>query len=174
MTETQMNDTARRDAAQAFVDACHLKYHAEFIPQSQSRNAGDKHRSLNWRVTVGPITTDYTQGIAHIPGYQHQMRRTVYGDELERRAAETGRLQRGSSEFLTEAIPVPALVDVLYSLVSDADALEAGGFEDWANESGHDPDSRKAEAIYRSCLEIALKLRQVIDLDAARSVFEDY
>lgn len=46
--------------------------------------------------------------------------------------------------------------EVLDSLVSDAMAyLEAMDFEDFARNFGYDTDSRKAEAIYRTCGEVA-------------------
>jgi hypothetical protein len=47
----------------------------------------------------------------------------------------------------------------MQSLVRDADALHSAGFDDWAADYGYDTDSRKAESIYRACLEIGQKLR---------------
>ena len=54
---------------------------------------------------------------------------------------------------------MPGAANVLYSILMDASVLDSGGFEEWANELGYDPDSRHAESIYRACLEIALKVR---------------
>ena len=50
-------------------------------------------------------------------------------------------------------------------------------YEDWSGELGYDVDSRKGEATYRQCLEIALKLRAMIgndSLDTLRELFQDY
>jgi len=45
---------------------------------------------------------------------------------------------------------------ILDCLVSDAwSVLNSRGFEDWANELGYDPDSRKAERTYNACRETA-------------------
>jgi len=60
------------------------------------------------------------------------------------------------------AIPPPELIDVLYCLVLDASVLDFACFEDWADEYGYDTDSRKAERIYKDCLETGLKLRQIL------------
>ena len=153
--------------AQEFVDSLNIEYKAEFVPQSQSRNADEKYPSglpmpsLNWRVTVGNIETDYMQG------YKHSMRATADEHKQQVRAAETGRTIRGR-------IPAPLLIDVLYSLVMDADVINYTTYEDWASSFGYNEDSRKGEKIYRQCLEIALQLRQLIDLDAAAEAFADY
>ena len=55
--------------------------------------------------------------------------------------------------------------------------LDAGGFENWAAEYGFDPDSRKAESIYRLCLEYALAMRAALgDSGMAElcNAFQDY
>ena len=169
-----MNNTAiQLNRAEEYVNSLDLDYKAEFVPMSQSRNADEKYPSglpmptLNWRVTVGPITTDYMQGIAHMPGYKYTSRLTVLEHETQLQAAEKGRTARGK-------IPAPSLTDVLYSLVMDSEAIDYPAFKDWADTFGYDSDSRSAEKTYRACLEIALKLRQVIDLDDAREAFADY
>jgi hypothetical protein len=47
---------------------------------------------------------------------------------------------------------VPSLADVMHSLLSDGSPFfDAESFEDWAGNLGYDPDSRKAESIYREC-----------------------
>lgn len=57
-----------------------------------------------------------------------------------------------------QAYRVPA-VDVLMSVASDSSEAFST-FEDWADAYGYDSDSRKAEATYRACQEIAMKLRR--------------
>ena len=134
----------------------------------------DKNPSLNWRVTVGPITCDYMQGIAHMPGYEQ--RNTMLQNERRKIASEEGLFfpKYARSRFGGKKIKQPDLTDVLWSLVMDAEAVEYSSFEEWAETYGYDTDSREAEKIYRQCLEIGLKLRQIINLDEAREVFQDY
>lgn len=72
---------------------------------------------------------------------------------------------------------VPTLSGVLYGLLSDGSAFfDAVSFEEWASEFGYDPDSRKAEAIYRQCDAIGRKLSKIPadKLSAAREVLADY
>lgn len=54
---------------------------------------------------------------------------------------------------------MPDAADVLHSLLLDGSAIDAGGFEDWAGDYGYDEDSRKAEKMYRECVDTGLKLR---------------
>ena len=56
------------------IEALGLTVESVFIPFSQSRNKNEKHKSLNWRVTVkrngrDVLTTDYSAGIIHCPSY---------------------------------------------------------------------------------------------------------
>lgn len=174
-TATEYRETPQPETAEAFCNALQdsgLTYDAVFVPQSQSRNAGEKHASLNWRVTLArpgkpQLVTDYMQGIAHVPGYQFNARRTLDAAEREKAAAERG-VTGG------KRIPAPTFTDVLYCLVSDADVLEHGCFEDWAETYGYETDSREAERVYRDCIALALKLRQLINVAEAREAFEDY
>lgn len=163
--------------AKAWVDSLELDYKAVFVPQSQSRNKDEKQRSLNWRVSLGPLTTDYMQGIGHVPGYKFNQRRTLEVVTRENVAAERGRYFPDTARSFHvggKPIPAPELDDVLYCLISDASVLDYATFEEWADDFGYDTDSRKAEQIYRDCLALALQLRSFIDLDAAREAFKDY
>jgi len=57
----------------------------------------------------------------------------------------------------------PSSADVLASLVMDASGIDnSTSFEAWATEYGYDPDSRKAEAIYKECLKLAPKVREFL------------
>lgn len=54
----------------------------------------------------------------------------------------------------------PDVVSVLDSLRSDAACVNDGqSFQDFADDLGYDPDSRKAEGIYRACQECRDKVR---------------
>ena len=146
---------------------------SEFVPFSRSRNAENDtgrspdKRSLNWRVTLHrdgkPIlTTDYSAGLAHCPSYKPGARWTLDYAELIEHETETGTTAKRMNAigFIAKGKPItPKTADVVYSLVLDAGVLDARNFEDWASEYGYDTDSRKAETIYRACLEIALQLR---------------
>lgn len=57
----------------------------------------------------------------------------------------------------------PSLSGVLSSLVSDATSLyNARDFEEWASELGFDPDSRKAEKLFRRTLKQTQKLEKLV------------
>lgn len=164
---------------------------AVFVPFSKSRNKDEKddlknpRPSLNWTVTLqrqgrdansgercGPIhvimTTDYMAGSGHCPADKV----LAPAGTLPREAArikrhnvatecETGRKVIGGGFRQGPAIN-PDAVDVFAALCMDSSVLDAGGFEDWASDYGYDTDSRAAEAVYRACLETALKLRSAL------------
>lgn len=182
--------TEQPTTAEEFAANCGLEYVAEFVPFSKSRHADQEQPDLNWRITLKKgntkLVTDYSQGVGHIPHYSHQFSRLVVYDAAVRQVCETGKspliphkngydaCQAGRMVPETKPLPPPSLVEVLSCLVMDASVLDYPTFEEWASEFGYDPDSRKGERIYRECLQIALQLRQLIDLDAARDAFADY
>lgn len=161
-----------REQIQATMDALNLKIEAVFVPWSNSRNfkkgAKPSERSLNWYVILTRngreiLATDYMQGIGHAPAYKFiqsiKHGWTIANTDALIRETEQG-VARNKFGKLSPLLPEPA--DVMASLVLDCSVLDAGGFEDWAAEYGYDTDSRKAEAIYLQCLEIALKLRAAV------------
>lgn len=84
-------------------------------------------------------------------------------DDAVRGALATGRpVPYADSIFRKLQWPTPSVTDVLSSLLNDADVLNHSSFEEWASSFGYDTDSRKAESIYRRCLEIALTLRAAL------------
>jgi hypothetical protein len=164
MTETTTKQSIEKAAAELG-----LTMKAEFVPFSKSRSAGEKTPTLNWKVTLlkdgrEVLTTDYSAGCAHCPSYK-QGDNTVAGRDLIKRECETGHraLPIVGSVAKSMGMPIyPEFADVLHSLASDADVIDCGGFDEWADSLGYDTDSRKAEGIYRTCLEIALKLRNAL------------
>lgn len=174
-----------------------LVMRAQFVPHSQSRSKGEKP-CLNWRVAIGrpavcphgapgcacvdgklspgAIETDYSQGIGHIPGYKFNARPSVDDAEAIRRTCESGRIF--NARFLpVNLLPPPALIDVLYSLVMDAAALDYPRFERWAEDVGENIDSRRAEGIYRDCLRLGLELRALMGeagLASLRTAYEGF
>jgi hypothetical protein len=164
-----------------------ITYTAQFVPLSQSRNAG-RWESINWHITLKKgslsLETDYAEGIAHIP--QHMQKRIGRLDKRNPIVAyllETGQLKQGDCPAIKSYPPnwdihqhtseensaarlrklqPPKLVDVIHCLVCDSDVLDYSSFEDWVMDYGFDTDSRKAEQTYRQCLDIALKLRCMV------------
>lgn len=176
-----------RMTADLLRDRWGLSVKSEFVPFSKSRNAGEvkgkgpKDMSLNWRVTLQKdgqdlLTTDYSAGIGHCPSYKQTMNRF----EAERVVFECERGRRAFGEHFIQgkgSVLEPDAADVVYGLLMDASALDSPTYEQWAGEFGYDKDSRKGEAIYRACLEIALKLRAALGervLSELREAFQDY
>ena len=175
---------------QAAIDALGLTVTAVFVPWSQSRNfkAGGKvnDRLVNWTITIkrngrDVLTTDYTAGLAHAPAYNNTkaygMRFSILKTEALTYETEHGKaatISHGGSNTVrsgTKCIE-PDPIDVVWSLIQDASVIDAGGFESWASDLGYDTDSRTAEATYRACLEIALKLRAGIGEAGLRQLQE--
>lgn len=179
-----------KEQIRAIIDDMGLSVTAVFVPQSQSRNRDEKHKSINWRVTVSRhdkpfLTTDYMQGIAHMPQYKQFWGKTSLAERDEHAtriqyASEKGQtFDRfwGGSPAKIRPLPAPDIVDVMYCFVLDSDVLDYGAFEDWASCYGYDVDSREAEKIYHACLKIALKLLAAIGNDnfsKLREAFRDY
>lgn len=66
--------------------------------------------------------------------------------------------------------------DILHSLVMDSDCLDMG-FEEWADNYGFNPDSRRAENTFRACQEQARNMLKLVDrqeLVTLRDFFADY
>lgn len=172
-----------RETLQAAIDELGVTVRAVFVPWSESRNKGERGPSLNWRVTLvragrDVLTTDYGAGSGHCPshkdGDRSEVRRLLVEYECERglRAVYHSNTNTvGTSVFFRTPI-LPDTCSVIYSLVSDADALNYARFEDWASSLGYSTDSRAAEAAYRACLEIGLALRSAIGEDGLRKLTE--
>jgi hypothetical protein len=181
----------------SFLGKHDIAVEAVFVPWSQSRNfdpAKIKHpeqKSLNWKVKLlhrgrTVIETDYMAGIGHSPAYK-DARKIGRGVSLGCEAAINGEVEAGYRHKYSEAMAwaqpkrkellLPDTCDVIYSLLSDGDAIDHPSFESWASDFGFDTDSRKAEATYRECLDIGLKLRNYLGEDLLRElreIFQDY
>lgn len=193
MTYTDENAKARAE----FIATLPVSYSATFVPQSSSRNA-DGAKMLNWRVVLTSkvdgrkrLATDYSQGIAHIPGYRHNLRNVLYYEELRNAwndACENGRYpvdpiiehrhEQGTrydvrAVLSYKPLPSPSLEEVLYSLVMEAPARDTT-FEEFCDEYGYSDDSRKAEAMYNACVDIGRKLVRLIGADALARLTDLY
>lgn len=167
----------------AAMAALGLTIEAVFVPFSQSPRKEERkpYHSLNWRVTLkhngrDVLTTEYMAGCGHAPSYK-QGRMTIAEDACVKWECEHGYraiptrggdpIRAPGSKQLT-----PNSADVIHSLVLDASAIDHSSFESWAGDYGYDTDSRKAEAIYRACVDIGLKLRAAIGDDGFRKLQE--
>jgi hypothetical protein len=171
-----MTDT--KTLVHEFLKKLGVMYSGTFIPHSQSRNRKKVkliEKQLNWKVNIsrGPhkLKTDYSQGIAYCPSYQ-QGPMSVHTAEALDWEVENGRHYEKNKE-----IELPALEDVMYSLVQDYSVLDHPTFESWAIEYGYDPDSKGAEKIYNACKDNALMLRILFGDDNVKilqELFQDY
>lgn len=174
MTETK---DAHRTAENAMA-AHGLTATAKFVPFSQTGKKATKlfDYSLNWMIAVHKdgrevLSSPYSAGVGHCPSYPENAPRGIRADAAEavRRECETGR---------SKGKPIPCdTVSAFYCLLSDAEAIDCGSFEEWADNLGFDPDSRSAEKTYRICLETGLKLQNSLGdtvLSALREAFQDF
>jgi hypothetical protein len=78
-------------------------------------------------------------------------------------------------EYVPNMVPEPpTTADILDSLRLDAECYdEARDFEDFAATFGYDTDSRKAEALYHACAEMAKKLRIFLGNTAYTQLLEE-
>ena len=169
--------TTTAESIEDFARSIGLTMQFTFVPWLHSRNGGEKQPSLNWKITLlhkgqTILVTDYSAGMANCPSYKPHKgaaSRPVAVD-LECKYGTVGGRSDG------KAI-VPQFADVLHSLVLDADVADYGTFEEWADSLGYDTDSRKAEAIYRACLDTYLALKNGIGMEnflKLREAVQDY
>lgn len=184
-----------REELAAVISDLGLVVESVFVPWSRSRSydaaiAKDvSKKNLNWRVSLARVapegatkryilTTDYSAGIAHTPYYKKHkegtLRWSLHNEPMYEYEVEHGKEAiRVPGRIVDRAPILPDPIDVIWSLTQDADVfLNARSFEDWASDLGYDTDSRKAEAVYRACLDIALKLRNGIGEDGLRRLQE--
>jgi hypothetical protein len=181
-TETTLKPQERIEAA---IKDLGLSMSYKFVPFSMSRNKDEKHKSLNWIVTLNrretSLSFEYSAGIAHCPAYSRPLRANTHYDKRMKQEAVAAECEHGKPLRMTTvgwmppngAKPIiPKDADVIHSIVLDASVLDEPSFESWADNCGYDTDSRKAEAVYKACLEIALKLRAMIGDAGLRTLQE--
>lgn len=177
--EPDCNDVAA--LIEGIAERIGLSAEFEFVPFSRSRNAnadsslgdGKPWQSLNWRITLkrGSSTvliSDYGQGTGYCPADKRKWDYPAAKAHAISLEIETGKvavpsvLSQGAPRASAKAIDPPRLGDVLQSLALDSRVLDEGTFEQWAESQGYSSDSRKAEAIWKQCVEIATQLRGAI------------
>lgn len=147
----------------------------EFVPFSRSRNKAEKTLSLNWNITLQKdgrevFTTDFMQGVGHLPEYMDRKYGKPGVMSIARYAAIREACQHG------HRVKPPKLSDVFYCLLSNADAIDYRDFSEWAAEFGYNNDSIKARETYDACLATALALRSAFGektLSELRELFAD-
>jgi hypothetical protein len=190
-----MESKPQPETALAAIESLGLTMTAEFVPYSKTKDAKPDPKvndlSLNWRITIKRgdqvvIESPYRSGVGHAPSYNDPTchtprgsgRFSVWGFDRVKAECEHGRKSMGSDILPNLTTPItPEIDSVLYCLISDAEAIDHPTFESWASDLGYDPDSRKAESIYRACLETGLKLRAALGDDGLRQLreaFQDY
>jgi hypothetical protein len=176
-------ETTTAETIETLATELGLSMAAHFVPFSRSRSKKEKTPSLNWVVTIAHkgkpfLTTEYMMGSGHCPGYKQC-------ETYESKKITAWECENGVEGWITSNERIirhggnilPKLADVLHSLASDASAIDYASFEAWANEMGDDPDSRRAEQVYRACLDTALKLRAALGEDGLtrlRDGVQDY
>lgn len=78
--------------------------------------------------------------------------------------SETFRYRTGIGHRRDGEAVDPPMADVVHCLISDGEAA-LQDFEDWANDLGYDPDSRKAYAMWVECCAIGHRLSKVLDVE---------
>lgn len=156
-----------RETLTSESQALGLRIECEFVPLSRSRNAKEKWPTVNWRVRLMRSDRlvwegDFQQGIAHLKTPRGFDPSRVDGSNAMRQACEKG-IGFWDRTVIPDVRAVePGLADILHALLLDAGAIDEGSFEDWASSLGYDPNSRKAESIWRACIETGLKLRAAL------------
>jgi len=152
----------------SLMDENELRFEFAFLKKDTSLMSINE-LELKWEYTLlrrnkTVCTGTYAAGIGHAPSYAPRM---SFGKvsilDLEALRFEAGhgltyapKGQRYAGS-MKPILPDPAYV--MSSLLSDASAIDYVDFEEWASTYGMNPDSRKAETIYRACLKTALALR---------------
>jgi hypothetical protein len=157
-----------------------IPYSAKFKPMSQPNAKRPQELQVHWTITIGDMQFDYQTGVGHLP---KQFAKLVNSNKIMdfaelQRICEQGRYGQTLHRFWhRDDTTHPTAASVLYCLLSDSDALDSPTLEEWASDLGYDTDSRKAEQIYRACIENGLKLRRVLgesNMVKLRELLQDY
>lgn len=121
-------------------------FNATLVRKPIARKSEDwQETSFQWKVQINGETFDFYTGAGWVQG--------IKGYEVPKK---------------------PTLDDVLYCLVSDAEAGEMS-FDEWCDNFGYDNDSRKALAMYLQCQENAKKIKRAgINIESERERLQDY
>lgn len=133
-----------------------MKYTAESIPDYKL--ASQELTSYFSTLGLEPTTTGGREILTDVNGCKH--RAWTVSFQSFTRPAPVVSMHYKTGTGITGR-PDPA--EVLASSCRDyIDAHRAGSFEDWAAEMGCDTDSRKAEVIYRTYLDLSVPLQKLL------------
>ena len=114
-----------------------------------------------WRIKIGDMRTSYFTGIGHRKPKKYASKNTFRRGTIGYAAWERDNL-----------IPsAPCAADVIYSLISDAEAGDMS-FNDWCDNYGYSSDSISAFNTYQQCCAIGQDLRKVFTAEQ-RSVLSE-
>ena len=134
------------DEIRARIEELPVQYEVAYAGQTKR----DNWDCDAWRYKINDIEGDYFKGLDHRKAHI--------------RAGKNPYPPRttGSENWNNIHVkPVkPHLADILYSLFSDAAALDMN-FKEWCDNYGYDNDSIKALNIYNQCIDIGYKLRKM-------------
>ena len=178
-----------RAAVDDFLRDAGVAVAVDYVTPDKRDNYDDwgQDRWLEWRVTLSAgksrAVFGYRAGEGHCPAYKLPVavagnRNSIMRDEMIQAEIDSGKTFQPGKDFNKATGPaiLPDLAGVLHCLVSDADAYNMR-FEDWAGDYGYDPDSRRAEKVYRACVDCAEKLHRIFSaaqLDTLRDIVAEY
>lgn len=152
------------------LEALGITIEADYAPH---KTPAGESPELRWRVSVRRngrefLSTEYSAGCAHSPEYKRNGGRVTPAvvQECDTGLCYGNRLWR----------PTPDAANVVHCLLMDASGTDET-FEEWAGNLGFDPDSRKAEAMFRECCKTAAAFRRTFDreeLESLEAAFVDY
>ena len=119
-----------------------------------------------WRVTIGSFETEYFTGTG-----LREMKKGAIPT-----TARKGCIAYAEWEKQNLIAVAPCAADVIYALLSDAEACETS-FSDWCENFGYSNDSIKAFNMYRACEETGHSLRKVFStkqVEEIREALTDY
>ncbi len=166
-----------KEQIQSILDNAGIEMAAQYVP-SEYDPKSKEFQGIKWKIVFkskrGEFATNFTQGIGHLPNYPKTGKMPVDILEDIKHTLQTGKICRhiGNQilKFGGKPISPPHPADVISCLLTDSSAEDYATFEDWANEMGYDPDSRKAEAIWQACLETSRNMNRVIGHDVIEAL----
>ena len=170
-----------------YLEANNVYIKTKFVPFHLSRNKENKLKNLNWIVTLFKDEKEvaeikYSAGQAHCPSYRQNPKDKHLNQRLIDCECENGvkcGLDIGGRAYkkINGKRIEPKLLDVMNSVILDAECLDFEDFEDWAENFGYDLDSRKSEKLYNSCLKTSLLVLNRLGpkfIKTFKTLMEDY
>ena len=140
-----MTDTQKQ--IDSLLSAWNIQFSASLIGETIKDN---NWKCDEWRIKIGAMRTSYYTGTGHRKHKKGAFRTTARKGTVAYANWERANLQ-----------PVaPCAADVIYSLLSDAEAADMS-FNDWCDNFGYSSDSISAFITYQQCSTIGYDLQKV-------------